>query len=77
MQQQESGAIGVSQPTASKYMKLASNIARAQHMRLASNINRDLYLPETTSIRAAPQWLWSALVQQSDKTAILFVTPAD
>ena len=40
-QQQESGAIGFSHMTATKYM------------RLATNINRDLYLPETTSIRAA------------------------
>lgn len=44
-QQQESGAIGFSHMTATKYM------------RLASNINRDLYLPESTSIRAALELL--------------------
>ena len=44
-QQQESGAIGFSHMTATKYM------------RLATNINRDLYLPETTSIRAALELL--------------------
>lgn len=44
-QQQESGAIGFSHMTATKYM------------RLAANINRDLYLPETTSIRAALELL--------------------
>ena len=28
-------------------------------------------------IHAAPEWLWSALVQQTDKNAIRFVTPAE
>lgn len=44
-QQQESVAIGFSHMTATKYM------------RLAANINRGLYLPETTSIRAALELL--------------------
>jgi hypothetical protein len=44
-QQQDAGAIGFSHMTATKYM------------RLASNINRDLYLEESTSIRAALELL--------------------
>ena len=44
-QQQESGAIGFSRMTATKYM------------RLAANINRGLHLPEAPSIRAALELL--------------------
>ena len=48
-QQQESGAIGFSHKTATKYMSLAANM------------NRGSYLPEATSMRAALELLSDSL----------------